>query len=96
MYAGKIVEMADSEELFANPMHPYTISLLSAIPQPDPDTEKGRQRIHYNPRLHDYREDKPSLRELVPGHSVYANDKEFELMKKKYNESHQNLEEQIK
>src|SRR5690554_6473380 len=85
MYNGKIVELASSEELFNNPMHPYTISLLSAIPQPDPDYEKGRKRIHYNPRQeHDYRIDKPSLREISDGHMVYANDKEFEAMKKAY------------
>lgn len=85
MYNGKIVELASSEELFNNPMHPYTISLLSAIPQPDPDYEKGRKRIHYKPRQeHDYRIDKPSLREIADGHMVYANDKEFEAMKKTY------------
>src|SRR5690554_2183473 len=85
MYNGEIVELASSEELFNNPMHPYTISLLSAIPQPDPDYEKGRKRIHYNPRQeHDYRMDKPSLREIADGHMVYANDKEFEAMKKTY------------
>lgn len=85
MYNGKIVELASSEELFNNPMHPYTVSLLSAIPQPDPDYEKGRKRIHYNPRQeHDYRIDKPSLREIADGHMVYANDKEFEAMKKAY------------
>ena len=49
MYYGKIVELTDSEELFAHPMHPYTRSLLSSIPQPDPE-EKGRIRIDYDPR----------------------------------------------
>lgn len=93
MYYGKIVEMAPSEELFANPMHPYTISLLSAIPQPDPDYEKGRKRIHYNPAQHDYLIDKPSLREIAPGHFVYANDKEFEIMKKKYEEKNGAIKE---
>jgi oligopeptide transport system ATP-binding protein len=87
MYYGKIVELAPSEELFARPMHPYTRSLLSAIPQPDPDYEKGRKRINYNPSQHDYRIDKPSLRDVAPGHSVYANDKEFEIIKKEYAKS---------
>ncbi|NLD26471.1 MAG: ATP-binding cassette domain-containing protein [Acholeplasmataceae bacterium] len=87
MYYGKIVEMASAKELFANPMHPYTISLLSAIPQPDPDYEKGRKRIHYNPGQHDYRIDKPSLREIAPGHFVFANDREFEKMQKIYAEN---------
>ena len=45
MYLGSLVELADSEELFENPMHPYTKALLSAIPIPDPDVEKNRQRI---------------------------------------------------
>ena len=84
MYYGKIVELAPSEELFAHPMHPYTQSLLSAIPQPDPDYEKGRKRIHYNPMQHDYRRDKPTFREIANGHFVLANDKEFERAKKEY------------
>ena len=84
MYNGKVVEMAPSEELFNNPMHPYTVSLLSAIPQPDPDYEKNRQRIHYNPRQHQYLTDLPTLQEIGPNHHVYANKAEFELMKKQY------------
>ncbi len=84
MYYGKIVELASSEELFANPMHPYTISLISAIPQPDPDYEKGRKRIHYDPRMHNYLIDKPSLREIAPGHLVYANEAEFKVLKENY------------
>lgn len=84
MYYGKIVELAPAEALFAHPQHPYTISLLSAIPQPDPDYEKGRQRIHYNPAMHDYRIDKPTLREISDGHFVLANNKEFNQMKENY------------
>jgi len=84
MFNGKIVEMASSEELFKNPMHPYTISLLSAIPQPDPDYEKNRHRIHYNPRQHDYRTDLPALKEISPKHFVYANHAEFISMQAKY------------
>jgi oligopeptide transport system ATP-binding protein len=87
MYYGKIVEMAPSHELFENPQHPYTISLLSAIPQPDPDYEKGRKRIHYNPSQHDYRIDKPSLKEINPGHFVFVNDKEFKEMKANYKQT---------
>lgn len=77
MYYGKIVESATSDELFKNPMHPYTRSLLSAIPAPNPRTEKARKRIVYDPAMHDYRVDKPELRELRPGHMVYCNEKEL-------------------
>ncbi len=77
MYFGKMVELADSDELFKNPLHPYTRSLLSAIPLPDPVYEKQRSRIHYNPLAeHDYSTDKPSFREIAPGHFVYCNDAE--------------------
>ena len=77
MYFGKMVELATSDELFAHPMHPYTRSLLSAIPLPDPRSEKKRERIHYNPiGAHDYETDKPSFREVTPGHFVYCNDAE--------------------
>ena len=77
MYFGKLVELASSDELFAHPLHPYTKSLLSAIPLPDPHSEKRRTRIIYNPIAeHDYSQDKPSMRELMPGHFVYCNDSE--------------------
>ncbi len=78
MYFGKMVELADADELFKNPMHPYTKSLLSAIPLPDPVYEKSRKRIVYNPLAdHDYSVDKPSFREVAPGHFVMCNDVEF-------------------
>ena len=77
MYFGKMVELADSDELFKNPLHPYTRSLLSAIPLPDPVYEKQRVRIVYNPIAeHDYSVDKPSFREIAPGHFVQCNDAE--------------------
>jgi len=87
MYNGKIVELAEAEELFANPMHAYTKSLLSSVPQPDPDYEKNRTRIGYNPGLHDYRIDKPSLKEIGPSHFIYANDKEFNELKAVYDKN---------
>ena len=78
MYFGKLVELADSEELFRHPLHPYTKSLLSAIPLPDPISEKKRKRIVYNALAeHDYTVDTPTLREVSPGHFVYCNDAEF-------------------
>ena len=83
MYYGKIVELASSDELFKNPLHPYTRSLLSAIPKPNPLTEKTRKRIVYNPmEAHDYSQSKPSLMEIKPGHFIYCNDVEFEEYKK--------------
>ncbi len=77
MYFGKMVELADSDELFKHPLHPYTKSLLSAIPLPDPIYEKERKRITYNPIAeHDYSKDLPSFREISPGHFVHCNDAE--------------------
>ena len=81
MYFGNMVELATSEELFAHPLHPYTRSLLSAIPQPDPHTEKQRKRIKYEPSA-DYSVDKPSFREITPGHFVLCNDAEERKYKK--------------
>ena len=82
MYYGKMVEMASSDELFLNPLHPYTRSLLSAIPLPDPVYEKQRQRIVYNPLAeHDYSQQQPTFREIKPGHFVMCNDEEFERYK---------------
>ena len=77
MYFGNMVELASADELFAHPMHPYTKSLLSAIPLPDPVYEKSRKRIVYNPLAeHDYSVNKPSMREVVKGHFIYCNDEE--------------------
>lgn len=79
MYFGKMVELATSDELFAHPMHPYTKSLLSAIPLPDPEYEKNRKRFVYNPLAeHDYSVDKPELKEVSEGHFVYCNQSEYE------------------
>ena len=82
MYFGKIVETASSDELFKNPTHPYTKALLSAIPKPNPLTERERVRTIYNIGMHDYSVDKPELRELKPGHMVYCNLAELEEYKK--------------
>ncbi len=87
MYYGKIVEMASSDELFKHPLHPYTISLLSAIPKPNPLSERDRTRIIYKPwEVHDYSVDKPEIREVCPGHQVYCNQKEYEEYLKKIKE----------
>lgn len=82
MYYGKIVEMAESDELYMYPLHPYTRSLLSAVPQPNPITERKRKRISYNPAEdHDYSKEKPSLREIYPGHFVSCSERELEHYK---------------
>lgn len=84
MYFGKVVEKASSSELFEHPLHPYTQSLLSAIPKPNPKSEKKRQRILYNPaEVHNYENgDTPSLREVSKDHFVYCNNEEFERYQK--------------
>jgi oligopeptide transport system ATP-binding protein len=83
MYFGEVVELATSDELFKHPLHPYTKSLLSAIPKPNPLTEKSRVRIPYDPaKLHDYSKEKPKLVEIEPGHFVLANSVEIERYKK--------------
>ena len=83
MYFGNMVELADSDELFAHPLHPYTRSLLSAIPLPDPRSEKGRKRIRYNPLTdHELSDEEPQFREVCTGHFVRCSQKEFEKYKK--------------
>ena len=97
MYFGEIVELATSDELFKHPLHPYTKSLLSAIPKPNPLTEKERVRIVYNPReVHDYSVDKPSFVEIRPGHFVLANKAEVEKYSKEMEEIDARLAEEAK
>lgn len=86
MYYGRMVELADSDELFAHPFHPYTRALLSAIPVPDPNTERNRKREVYVPALtHDYSKDKPTFREVRDKHWVLCNDAEYEKYTKSSN-----------
>ena len=80
MYRGNLVELADSEELYLNPIHPYTKSLLSAIPLPDPRYERTRKRISYDATTHDT-SDESQLREVKPGHFVRCTTKELERYK---------------
>ncbi len=88
MYFGRMVELASSKELFERPLHPYTKSLISAIPLPDPHYERERKRIAYNPALaHDYVTDKPRFQEVFPNHFVYCNQKEFKEYRKGYEEN---------
>ena len=76
IYKGALMELAPGEEIFAHPLHPYTRSLLSAIPMPDPASERGKTCTPYNPSVHDYSVDKPAWTEIAPGHFVFANARE--------------------
>jgi len=88
MYYGRIVEMGSKEKIFNHPLHPYTLSLISSIPMPDPNFERTRKGVlRYDPRVHDYSVDKPSLREIEPDHFIFANDKEFKEYQQKIKNS---------
>ncbi|MBQ6631876.1 MAG: ATP-binding cassette domain-containing protein [Romboutsia sp.] len=82
MHKGKLVELSTSDELYENPLHPYTKSLLSAIPLPDPDYEKTRKRIKYDPSMHDYSTESPEWIEIRPGHFIYGSKSELEQYEK--------------
>ena len=77
IHKGKIVELAETEELFLNSLHPYTKALLSAVPMPDPQIERNKEVIIYDANQHDYTVDKPAFHEIKPGHFVWANEKEL-------------------
>jgi oligopeptide transport system ATP-binding protein len=82
LHRGNLVELADAETLFTRPIHPYTRSLLSAIPLPDPEHERNKKVIIYDPAMHDYSKDPPRWAELEPGHFVRGNTKELEGYRK--------------
>ena len=82
IYKGEIVEIAEAEELFNFPMHPYTHSLISAIPIPDPMLEKNKELFTYDPSIHDYSVDKPEMVDIGHNHFVYGNKAEIERYKK--------------
>ena len=82
IHKGKIVELADTEELFLHPLHPYTRALLSAVPMPDPVNEKHKSLVVYDPSVHNYTSDKPFWSEIAPGHFIYANKQELETYQK--------------
>ncbi len=77
IHKGVLVELAETEKLFAHPLHPYTRALLSAIPLPDPAREKNKKLEIYDPSQHDYSVDKPRWVEIEEGHMIYGNDKEI-------------------
>ncbi len=78
IHKGVLVELAETEKLFAHPLHPYTRALLSAIPLPDPAREKNKVLEVYDPSQHDYSIDKPQWAEVEEGHMVWANGAELE------------------
>nr|WP_080709307.1 ABC transporter ATP-binding protein [Lysinibacillus sphaericus] len=79
MYRGKIVELADSQELYDHPVHPYTKSLLSAIPLPDPKLERDRKRIIFNEATYQANRniESESFVEIRPGHFVMLTEEEL-------------------
>ena len=81
IYKGDIVEIATAEELFNYPLHPYTRSLISAIPIPDPELEKNKVLFTYDPSVHDYSEDKPEMTYIGHDHYIFGNKKEIEEYK---------------
>lgn len=83
IHKGKIVELAETERLFENPLHPYTRALLSAIPIPNPRLERNRKIEIYDPACHDYSKNPPFWVEIEPEHFVLANEKELEEYRKK-------------
>jgi oligopeptide transport system ATP-binding protein len=77
IYGGRIVELCDAERLFENPVHPYTKSLLSAVPIPDPNKEKAKVQIDYDPFMHDYSDEHPcEWIEIEEGHYCLASQQE--------------------
>ena len=85
IHKGVIVEVAETEELFRNPIHPYTQSLLSAVPIPDPILEHQKELIVYDPNQHDYSTDTPEMVEIKPGHFVWGNKAEMAKYREKLN-----------
>ncbi|TWH78008.1 ABC transporter ATP-binding protein [Sedimentibacter saalensis] len=85
MNAGRILELAPSDELYRMPLHPYTESLLSAMPTPYPDDERSRHRIYYDKKYHTYDDEtKVKLNQIAPGHYVYCHEDEIKHYVKKY------------
>ena len=82
IYKGRIVELAETEELFCKPLHPYTKALLSAVPIPDPRLERNKELLIYDPSIHNYSVDRPVWEEICPGHYVYGNQFELEQYRK--------------
>lgn len=84
IYKGVIVEVAETEELFKNPIHPYTKSLLSAVPIPDPLLEREKELLVYDPSQHHYDVEEPSMVEVLPGHYVWGSPTEIAKYKSEH------------
>jgi len=78
IHKGLLVELAETEELFRNPLHPYTVALLAAVPLPNPAAERDKPLVVYDPSVHDYAREAPAWTEVTPGHFVLANAPEVE------------------
>ena len=82
IHKGRIVELAEAEELFLHPLHPYTQALLSAVPNPNPYLERTKKLLVYDPSIHDYSTDKPVWEEILPDHFIYGNQRELDGYRK--------------
>jgi oligopeptide transport system ATP-binding protein len=82
IYKGVIMELAETEKLFAHPLHPYTRALLSAIPFPNPLVEREKRVFVYDPSCHNYSTEKPIWAEMEEGHFVRGSEKELDEYEK--------------
>ncbi len=82
IHKGRIVELAEAEELFAHPLHPYTKALLSAVPNPNPYVERAKKLLVYDSSVHHYETEKPVWNEILPGHFVYGSERELDGYRK--------------
>lgn len=84
MHYGRLLEVGPADDVYDKPLHDYTKSLISAVPIPDPEIERQRHRIDYDPSIEGDDGDKVrSLHEITPGHFVRCTDDEVEMYKKK-------------
>lgn len=84
IYKGELQELAAADQLFAHPLHPYTRALLSAVPLPDPVSERNKKLLVYDPAQHDYSESNPPLwEEVEPGHFVRGSRRELDVYRAK-------------
>ena len=86
MCKGQLVELGEADDVYKNPIHPYTRALLSAIPEPDPVRERKKKRLYYDPQIHDYSKESPEFVELTSGHFVYASPSEQEKYRQELKE----------